>query len=458
MADNASETPAQQVRRQPRSIGQLLRSRLARMFAGTFIMGLVSRVLILLMTILVARQLSPDGYGVFTFATGSAALIAQFAGMGWPALMSRLIPAFRVQQNWPALRALVLWGDAVVLAGSLVAFLIVLGAVFMPGFDQSLQAGLALTLILIFPAALTLSRRTQLAGARRPAIGIVFDEALPPAAVILVTLVGGFTDALPAVVAYGLAATVGAVLATYFFRKALPPETWQATPAGEPRAWTAMALPLLMGYSSKLIMHRMDIVMLGPLSSFVEVGYFGAAFRLTYLMTCPQVLLMQVMTPLLAESIAANNERSMWRHFRLAVIFSLITVIPTSLLLGVFSGPIVTLIFGHDFALSSGPLAILAISQAFAALTIPCAGLLIAAGRGGVFGVINLVAVLVNIGLNFLLIPSFGATGAALASTGAVVLMFVWQTLTIWRNRKTITAPAKLHAGAPKADDAISTL
>jgi O-antigen/teichoic acid export membrane protein len=84
---------------------------------------------------------------------------------------------------------------------------------------------------------------------------------------------------------------------------------------------------------------------------------------------------------------------------------------------------------------------LLAISQAFAALTIPCAGLLIASGRGNIFGLINLVAVLANIGLNLLLIPAFGATGAALASMGATTLLLVWQAGTILKNRHDLIKP-----------------
>ncbi len=439
------ETPR---KKPPRSFSQLLKSRLARVFAGTFMMGMISRVLVLVMTIIVARQLSPDGYGIFTFATGTAALLAQFAGLGWPTLMSRLIPAYRVQQDWPSLRALIRWGDTIVFTGALIAFVLVLVAMNIPGFDQELQAGLALTLILIFPAALTLSRRTQLAGAKRPVIGIIFDEALPPASVILVALLIGLTDAAPAIITFGIAASTGALLATYFFRRALPPETWQAQPAGQPRAWMFMALPLLMGMSSKLIMNRMDILMLGPLSSLTEVGYFGTAFRLTYLMTFPQVMLMQIITPLLAESIAAKKEKLMWRHFRITVIYSIVTVIPLSAILTLFSQPIVTLIFGPEYAPSAAPLSLLAISQGFAALTIPCAGLLIASGRGNIFGIINLSAVVIAIGLNFIFIPSFGATGAALSSLIAIGGIFFWEVLTIWRNRNTMLETSGKFIGA----------
>ena len=105
--------------------GRWIRSGLARAFAGTLLAGLLSRLLVLAMTIILARQLSPDGYGIFIFATGTAALAAQCAGLGWPALMSRLIPTFRIQENWPALRALLRWGDGVVFLGSLAAFILI---------------------------------------------------------------------------------------------------------------------------------------------------------------------------------------------------------------------------------------------------------------------------------------------------------------------------------------------
>ena len=131
----------------------------------------------------------------------------------------------------------------------------------------------------------------------------------------------------------------------------------------------------------------------------------------------------------------------MWRHFRIAVFFSVATVLPVSAILSLFSEPIVTFIFGHEYAPAAPPLTLLAISQAFAALTIPCAGLLIAAGRGGTFGLINLVAVVINISLNFVLIPPLGATGAALASMAGTAIMLTWQASTIFRYRRHIILP-----------------
>ncbi|MCR6673598.1 polysaccharide biosynthesis C-terminal domain-containing protein [Devosia ginsengisoli] len=67
--------------------------------------------------------------------------------------------------------------------------------------------------------------------------------------------------------------------------------------------------------------------------------------------------------------------------------------------------------------------------------------MLIATGRGAIFGLINLVAVLINISLNFLLIPQLGATGAALASMGGTAIMLGWQATTIFRYRHRIILP-----------------
>ena len=51
---------------------------------------------------------------------------------------------------------------------------------------------------------------------------------------------------------------------------------------------------------------------LGPLAGFQETGYYGSAYRLTYLVTFPQVMLMTVMTPMFAAcwSPARTSSRS----------------------------------------------------------------------------------------------------------------------------------------------------
>jgi len=417
---------------------RMMRGRLARLFAGTFIAGLVSRIILLAMTIVIARQLSPEGYGEFTFATGLAILVAQFALLGWPAIMARLIPTLRMQKRYGSLRGLIRSGDFVALLGGLLAAGTLITVALFPGMESGLFFSLILTATLVLPTTFNLLRRSQLAGARRPAMGLALDQALPPFIVLMVALVLGIANSGQALVIYALATCFGAAVATIVLRRSLPGEVWTSPPHFQVRLWMVTALPLVMGLSAKQLMNRMDVLMLAPLAGLTEVGLYGVAFRMTYVLTFPQMIMMTIITPLLAESIAARENRAAWLHFRTAMIFSLVLAIPTSLSLALFAEPTIALLFGTEYKGSAGPLTILAIGQTFSALAIPCAGLLIAAGRGGIFGVINLLAAGLNATLNFLMIPAMGATGAALATAVCTAIIFSGQAAVIWHYRANI--------------------
>lgn len=414
----------------------IARARSSHAIVSTFAAGIATRLLIFVMTILVARHLSPEGYGQFTFATGCAMLIAQTAGLGWPMLMSRLIPSFRAQSDWSSLRSLLRWGDIVVLSAAVVATAIVASLSLFPGARSEIAIGLGMALVLIIPSAINLARRSQLAGARRPALGILLDEGVPPLILIAALVIGVVADARHAVILLAISTALAAAAATVALWRATPREVWAAPAQGQPSVWMGMAFPLLLGLLSKLVMDRMDILMLGPLAGFEETGYYGSAYRLTYLVTFPQVMLMTVMTPMLSEMHASGRLAAMWRAFGLSSIFALATSVPASLLLFIFSDEIMTLAYGAQYAPAGSTLQVLAIVQTLTALSIPCASLLIANGQGRSYGVFSLLGLAVNAGLNLVLIDAMGAAGAALASLAGAALIFSgqgWQILKLYR-------------------------
>jgi len=417
-------------------IRDLLASGFANLFATTFLAGLGSRLLLLVMAVVLARQLSPAGYGAFTFATGGAALAAQFAGLGWPTLMSRLMPALRIDENWSALRGLLLWGDRVVLVGSLSSLCVIGAFIFLPGVSSEIRTGLILASLLVVPVSINLMRRNQLASARQPALGILLDEALPPALVIALVMAFAVANVTVAVSILSVATVVSALLATIALRRSVPEYTWKVKPDGAPRAWMMMALPLLVGLSSKLIMDRMDILMLGPLGGLEQTGYYGASFRITYLLTFPQAILMSIMAPLLSESFAEGRFGVMWRNFSLMMIFAFVTAVPACIILLTFNEPIMSLVFGHEYVSGGRTLQVLALVQTLTALSIPCGGLMIASGRGKSFGAISLLGLVLNAALNLMFIPWWGAAGAAFATLAASGLILLGQIFILLGLRK----------------------
>ena len=336
------------------------------------------------------------------------------------------------------MRALLRWADIVVIATSTLATVLLATVVLLAGLKAEITAGLALALFLIVPNSINLARRSQLAGIRRPASGILLDEGLPPAILIAALFFLGIDDPERAVIGLAAATVVAAAAATATLWRGVPREVWRAQAKGEPRTWTLMAFPLLLGLLSKLLMDRMDILMLGPLGGFEETGYYGSAYRLTYLLTFPQVMLMTVMTPILSEMYASGGHARLWRAFRLSALFALATSLPASLLLFVFPAEVLSLAYGSHYEPAAPTLQILALVQSVTALAIPCTSLLVATGHGRSYGTFSLIGLMVNAALNLVLIQSMGATGAALASLAGILIIFLGQGRQIIRMRRSM--------------------
>ncbi|HEX8256713.1 MAG TPA: polysaccharide biosynthesis C-terminal domain-containing protein [Allosphingosinicella sp.] len=403
------------------------RSQAGRRLVWSMAAAIAARGSLLVLAVVLARQLGPSGYGTFTFATGMALLAAQIAVLGWPQLMNRMIPPLLRDRDWPRLKGLRDMGDAVVFTASLGAALILAALSLL---FPKLSEGFLLGALLTVPFALAILRRQQLAAVRLPGMGLLFDQGFGAILTVAVLLALGGGQVLgEAVLFFGAMIVVGVVVTTIVFRRRLPPELAGAERRFEFRAWMAIALPILVGLSSRIFMNKTDVLMLAPLSNMHEVGLYGAAFRITYVLTFPQVVMMSVVTPLFSEAFAHERHRQVRRLLGGALLFAAVTALPFSLALVLFPELVMTSLFGEAFAPAAPTLALLAVGQLATSLAIPFGGLLTMGGRERVFGGINLAGLALHVALNFLLVPTMGATGAAIATLCVAVSLLVTQVI-----------------------------
>ena len=405
----------------------LITSALGKALAGSFAVSIVARLAQLAMAIMLARQLGPVGYGTFTFALGGAILAGQFASLGWPTLMARYIPQYTVDENLPLLRGLVRAGDAVVLVGTLAVAAFIYLMTFLSVVPKELGAGLALAALLAVPMGFRLLRRQQLASVKKPALGLAFDELLAPVAVVLVSIGFGTGTASQAFFVYAAASLVGVVLATFYLRKFLPKNWNVERPVFEMGMWMGVAMPMVVAIASRVLLNRIDVVMLAPLSTFEQVGYYASSFRLTFLIGFIPHVASVVIWPLIAELYTTNKLKKLKNLLVAYTVFLFISAAVFSAVLFFYATPIMNLLFGADFIPATQTLKILAISQFFAAQGVVGSSLLLMTGRQGAFGILNFGAVIINVILNFMLVPLWHAQGAAIATlaTNAILTMVV---------------------------------
>lgn len=397
---------------------RLLRSDTGRAMVPAFAVSLVARFAQLAMSVLAARLLQPTGFGVFTFALGIGLLGGRVGSLGWPVLVQRALPGYRNAQHWPRMRGLLRAADGVVAVAGIVIAVLLAGLALLLGPQNDLYGGLLLGAVLLPFMAFRALYRNALAALRIPQKGIMVDELIPA---VIMTLALGLlwgTALTPdmAVLLY-IGASAAAVLAGFvWLRRALPAGARSARPAYAFRSWMAIALPALVGMSAKLLMNKTDVLMLAPLGTLADVGLYGAALRLTYVMTAPVIVLSTVITSRIAEAFSAGRNRAGRRLFFGALIFATGLSLPLALALVVFAKPVMTLAFGADYAPGASVLAVLALAQVGAAINIPVTSMMLMTGWERAFGRMTVATLVLNIAGNALLIPAMGAKGAAIAT------------------------------------------
>jgi O-antigen/teichoic acid export membrane protein len=187
--------------------------------------------------------------------------------------------------------------------------------------------------------------------------------------------------------------------------------------------------PSLMRYSLALmfaglsyqVILRAPQVLLGHLSSSIEVGVFsaGASFALGFGFMSSTFL--QPAMPIMVELYETRQSESLRRLYQNSTRWTLAAVTPVFLFLSLFNGEVMSL-FGRNFS-TAGPI-LVAMSLGWLAYygKGPGSALLQMTGRqnldlANTFGVAVLTVV-----TSYLAIPRYGAMGAALASMGSIAV------------------------------------
>lgn len=394
----------------PEPLQRKLASGALRRLASTFAAAAISRAGLLALAIVLAQSLGPAHYGVFTYAVGAANLCAAISNLGWPKLVNRLIPSFIKEERWGLLRGFCLVGDGFTFLTLAISAGIML---LLSMWASDVRSGLVYGAILTIPLGFALLRMQQLSAVRRPAVGAMFDQGFSAIIVSLIALAFGLPDLNLVVLLFGGITMLGVGYTTWVFHRNLPRQVHQAPIEHEMGGWLKMTLPMMFSTISRQLLTKTDVLMLAPLSTMAQVGLYGAAFRLTYLMTFPQQVLMLVLTPALAEAHVHGRPRQTIRAMRLANLYALVTTAPVVLVFVLAPGFVLTTVFGSGFEPGATTLMVLALSQLPTAFGASYSSLMLMSDLERPFALVNGVSLLVNIALNLILIPPMGAEGAA---------------------------------------------
>jgi O-antigen/teichoic acid export membrane protein len=173
--------------------------------------------------------------------------------------------------------------------------------------------------------------------------------------------------------------------------------------------------PLIFSGGVLMIQARIDQVMIKEMLGSLEVGYYSVAMRLIEAVAFIPMLLKSSLYPSIQsakiQSKALYQDRLL-NFYRLNFLFFLVLAIP----IFIFAEPIIVLLFGIEYQPAGVLLALLSIRLFFANMGV-ARGTYIVTENLMKFSMLTMIlGTIVNIYLNYLLIPNYGARGAIVAT------------------------------------------
>lgn len=184
--------------------------------------------------------------------------------------------------------------------------------------------------------------------------------------------------------------------------------------------------------SAQIGLEKIDIILLGPMASLAAQGSYNAANRLTHLAVLAWYALMLPHSPRWGRWFEQGRVTEVVRSARRVTGWGILVIGPL-LVSYVLYGAVWTGLLSPGLAQGGPAIAVLAGGLLATLLLGPCENLLLMAGRSGRSFVNNLVALAIDIGLNLLLIPRYGAVGAAAAWVVALSAVRLSATVMLWR-------------------------
>jgi O-antigen/teichoic acid export membrane protein len=407
--------------------GQGFRVQLIRGAFGVGGLKLLSLPLTLAASVLLARGLGPEGFGQYAFVMAAITLLALPIGTGPGQLVTREVAKYQHSGAWDLFRGLTRRAHQWALLGSvIIATNIAVVSYFQSTWEVQDRWSLLVIASPLLPLlALNVIRTSILRGLRCVIKAQLPDLVVRPSFHLIIAaglLLGGCLNPATALVSHIVAAGLAFLLGAWLLRKARPAPLDKIAPSYQTKEWGSALPPFIMLALVSTFNAEIGVLALGWLGTNVEVGALRVAQSGAIFVALPLAIVNLVIGPYITRAHRDDDWNRLQQLSKQSTRAALVVALPIALPMIFLGGPIINLIFGEAYrAVATWPLIILAIGQLF---NVACGSVglfLVMAGyeRDTLNG--QIIALVVNAVASVILIPPFGAVGAASAVALGVV-------------------------------------
>lgn len=368
--------------------------------------------------VVIARELGEEQFGDFVFGMSLSTVLLLAAGLGMQQLIGREVA------RDPRRADDLVWNVIVLKGLMMVALLAVItGVVALQG--RSLETAAAIVIVSIgigfeYQAATLYAVFDGTERQQYVATTLIVNRVSTAVMGIIAAVAGAGLVTIAILFAAGSAL---GVLTAYWLmhRYVLRPST-----RVEPSAWGALirsSLPLGILSLLGALSFRMSVVLLGFFAAgSADVGEYGAAYRLVEATLFLPASFNAAMLPWFSRQDGAGPV-PIARGFEMAIKTVVALVLPVGLGLALFAEPVVETLYGTEYGGAVTPLRLLGAVVVLWGINATVVTVLVSRDRPEIYTVPALLALIPNLLLSVILIPSHGANGAAIAAVAGAVLL-----------------------------------
>ena len=234
-------------------------------------------------------------------------------------------------------------------------------------------------------------------------------------------VLGGGLGLLGVVHAYIAALVIALILSFYFLQKVEPVFSLHLKRIYRQRQLASYSAPLAVSALLGIMLLWVDTLFLGHFRSADEVGIYSIAMRLSVVGSMVMVSFNTMFAPLVSDFYNRGERDRLERLLRSVTKWIAALSLPIFLALALYPQQALS-VMGSQYQAGATVLIVLCMGKMFDAISGPVSFTLIMCGRPRVVLFINILAFLSDVVLCLILIPRYGATGAALALGTTLVL------------------------------------
>lgn len=394
----------------------------------SFIIQATAATLVFVSNIILARIMGTSEYGIYTFAISVSILISGIATSGFVNILIRRTADYIENKQYTLLKGLLVWSLKNVLLISIISTLAVY-IFFMfyeiENMDSQMPLYLALACAPLF--SLIIFYQSALNGAHFTSQSQLPEKIIKPILIITFSLLFYFIyntniNSTLIVTANMMATITTIVFAYLWYSKKIKPLYNTLHKEQNLSEWRINYKGLLVLGILSIVNTRLDVLMLGFMSTAENVAVYNISSRISEIITFSLFVVNISLAPMISKLYSTQQQDALQKIITKSARITLIISLPVLAVI-ILAGEEILTLFGSDFESGYYCLLILSIAQMVSILAGSSGYLLSMTGNEKPAVASMLVSIIINSILNIILIPRFGIEGAACS---AAISTIIW--------------------------------